>query len=299
MKVSVVIPNWNGAIKLTKHLPSILKVANLNNILELMVVDDASTDNSVEVVNKQFPKVKLIQKQKNSGFGSTVNLGVKNAQGDLVVLLNSDAELDRDFLKYILPHFQDKNIFSVGLNAGGNWSWAKFENGFFWHFQVDDDNSGNLKNHQTLWVSGGSGVFRKTIWDKLGGFDPLYDPFYVEDLDLGYRATKRGFINIWESRAKVEHYREKGVIEENFSKKIITDTAERNQLIFTWKNITSPKMTRSHQRALAKRLLLQPKYWPIFLRAIKNLPQIYKKRQIEKNEAKLSDEKLLSKFSST
>lgn len=297
-KISIVIPNWNGAEKLRRHLPEVWRVASINKIDEVIVVDDASTDNSVEVVKNEFPHVKVIKKKKNTGFGSNVNLGVDNAVGEYIVLLNSDASLDKDFLKYAMSHFEDPKVFSVGLNAGGCWSWAKFEKGFFWHFQFECPTNQKLTAHQTLWASGGSAIFRHSIWDELGGFDPIYDPFYVEDLDLGYRATKRGYINIWEPKAKVEHYKEKGVIEMYFNKNKVLKTTERNQLIFTWKNITSPKMMAKHQKALLKRLIAHPKYWQIFFAAAKFLPKIMEKRQIERKFAKFTDEEILSKFSS-
>lgn len=294
-KVSIVIPNWNGAEKLKKHLPGVLEVAKDSKIDEVVVADDASWDNSVEVVKDGFGEIVLIEKKKNTGFGSNVDLGVKKAVGDLIVLLNSDASLDKDFLKYVLPHFDNPKVFSVGLNSGGCWSWAKFEEGFFWHYQAQCPDK-DLQAHQTLWASGGSSVFRRTIWDELGGFDPLYDPFYVEDLDLGYRATKRGYLNIWEPKAKVEHYKEKGVIETHFKKNLVLKTAERNQLMFIWKNITSGRLIAEHKKALIKMLLEHPKYWTVFLAALKNLPKILPKRRREKREEKLSDEEVFAMF---
>lgn len=288
--VSIVIPNWNGAEKLRQNLP---KVLNVKGVDEIIVSDDASTDNSVEILQEEFPRVKLVRRDKNGGFSSNVNTGVKAASGDLVLLLNSDAVPEDDCLEKILPHFRDGKVFSVGLNAGGGWTKATFKDGYFWHSQADLKEVDQTKAHQTLWVSGGSGVFRKSIWEKLYGLDVLFDPFYEEDTDLGYRATKRGYINLWEPRAHVEHYKEPGVIETNFKKSTIRNTAERNQLIFIWKNITSDKLTHEHQKALIKMLLTHPKYWLIFLAAAKKLPGILRKREIEKKEQSLSDEEIL------
>ncbi len=280
-----------------KHLPEVLSIAEANKIKETIVVDDASTDNSVEIVKENFPQVKLLEKNKNTGFGSNVNLGVKNSTGNLIVLLNSDASLDKDFLKYALPYFNNEKVFSVSLNAGGYWSWAKFEKGFFRHYQADRPRNDSLQFHQTLWASGGSAIFRRSIWDELGGLDPLYDPFYVEDVDLGYRATKRGYINIWEPKARVEHYTEKGVIETHFSHDRVSATAERNQLIFTWKNITDTVLFRQHLLGLLGRLMKHPKYWSIFLAALVRLPQIIHERNNEKKYAKLTDKEILTSFS--
>lgn len=296
MSVSIVIPNWNGKEKLERNLPRVLKVEGVD---EVVIVDDASTDDSVRFIKDNYPQIKLVEKQKNTGFGSTVNLGVKNTKGDFVFLVNSDAVPEEKAVVNILKNFEDPKVFSVGLNSGGNWSWARFKDGFFWHYMapLPNDSKKEENIHPTLWSSGGSAIFKKSVWDQLGGFDPLYDPFYVEDVDLGYRAWKRGFTNLWDPKVYVEHYQEIGVIAANFSKQKIQNTNERNSLIFTWKNITSPKLFRQHLKALILRLIIHPKYWKIFLAAVIKLPAIFKKRQVEKLEQKVTDEQILERYS--
>lgn len=291
MKVSIVIPNWNGEDKLKRHLPDVLKVEGVD---EVVVVDDASSDNSVAVIEENFPQVKCIKKEKNSGFSGAVNTGVYDCSGDIVFLLNSDATPSKGCVKPALRHFTDEKVFSVGCNTGGSWAWGYFKDGFFWHKQAETQPK---TAHQTLWVSGGSGFFKKSIWDKLGGLDELFNPFYEEDVDLGYRATKRGYINIWEPDSLVEHYKEVGVIAREFSKAFISKIAQRNQLFFIWKNITSKKLTSQHKKALVKMLLTHPKYWLIFLSARGFLREILKKRTIEVEQNKLTDEEILGKFS--
>lgn len=300
-KVSIVIPYWNGVEKIKKHLPKVLEFARANQVLEVIASDDASTDGTVDLLKKGFPDVVVVERKQNGGFATNVNTGFSKAKGDYAFLLNSDASADKEVLKYALPHFENPKVFSVGLNVGGLWAVGKFENGFFWHGEAGKGDKGDWGNqgdvaHRTLWASGGSSIFKKSLWDQLGGMDTLYNPFYEEDVDLGYRATKRGYINIWEPKALVEHYKEVGVIAANFSQKTITSTAERNHLIFIWKNITSPKLITEHQKALAKILVTHPKYWKTFLAAAKKFPEIMKKREIEKKEAKLSDEEVFEFF---
>lgn len=288
-KVSIVIPNWNGKDKLEKNLPEVLKIENIS---EIIVVDDASTDGSVKLLRENFPQIILIEKEKNEGFSSTVNLGVKKALGELVFLLNTDAIPEKDCIKKVLKYFENPKVFSVGFNTGGNWSWAKWQEGYFWHYMSKEE----IDTHETLWVSGGSGIFRKSIWDELGGFDENYNPFYEEDLDLGYRAVKRGFINFWIKDAIVEHYKDKGVISQNFSKNKIANIAQRNQLMFIWKNILDKNLIRSHIFALMKKLITQPKYWSIFLSALVHISDILKKRVVEKRAQKLTDLEIMNKF---
>lgn len=297
MKVSIVIPYWNGAEKIKNNLPRVLEVARANKIDEVIASDDASSDESVKIIKTQFSDVILVEREHNGGFSSNVNSALEKATGDLIFLLNSDAVPSKDFLKPVLPHFNNPKVFSVGCNVGGLWTVGKFKDGFFWHEQGSLETDQKLEAHHTLWVSGGSGIFRKEVMRELGGMDTLYNPFYVEDLDLGYRAWKRGYINIWEPESHVEHYQEKGVIETNFSRSTVTSTAERNQLIFTWKNITSENLINQHKKALIKRLTTHPKYGVIFLQAVRRLPEILHKRKIEKQAEKLTDEQVLSIFS--
>lgn len=294
MKVAIIIPNWNGAEKLRHNLPSVLDAAKYSQVSEVIVSDDASSDNSLEVLGKEFPKVRVLVKSKNGGFSSNVNFAVSKTDADLIVLLNSDARPSKNFLDSVLPHFEDPKVFSVGCNTGGSFATAEFKDGYFWHHQSKEIPN---ETHQTLWASGGSGIFRKSIWNLLGGFDTLFDPFYEEDLDIGYRARKRGFINLWEPKSKVEHYKEKGVIALNFSKDYVSRIAQRNQLIFIWKNITDPEFTVQHKIALLKRLLTHPKYFSVFLSALFKLSQINKNRQKEIRESTVSDRQILKMFS--
>ncbi|MDO8639000.1 MAG: glycosyltransferase family 2 protein [Candidatus Daviesbacteria bacterium] len=297
MKVSIVIPNWNGYSKLQQHLPEVVSLAKKLNFEEIIVVDDGSTDESVRLLKSEFPEVKLIEKQANSGFSSTVNLGVKSVKSEIVFLLNNDAHPKDDFLDPALKHFENPKIFSVGCNVGGIWAKGYFKDGFFWHSQGEAKTEAEKsKAHNTLWVSGGSGFFRKSIWDNLEGLDTLFDPFYWEDVDLGYRAWKRGYINIWEPQSQVIHYQEPGVISESFSKEKVSETAERNQLLFIWKNITSKKLGVEHKKGLLRMVLEHPKYLKIISLAIPKLPSLLKKRQIERQSAKLTDEEVLEIF---
>lgn len=297
-KVSIVIPYWNGVEKIKKHLLKVLDFARANKVGEIIASDDCSTDETVKIIKTQFPEVILVERKRNAGFASNVNTGFLKATGDYIFLLNSDASPEKDVLKYTLPHFDNPKVFSVGCNVGGLWTIGGFKNGFFWHNQAPHQN-GAGQAHQTLWCSGGSSIFRKNLWNELNGFDELFNPFYVEDVDLGYRATKRGYINIWEPRSKVEHYLEKGVIENNFTRNTINNTSEKNMLIFIWKNITSEKLIAEHRISLVKRLVKHPKYWSIFLTAVRRLPEILKKREIEKKYAKLTDEEIFNIFSET
>ncbi len=115
-----------------------------------------------------------------------------------------------------------------------------------WHRGILIHSRGEVNKKNTLWVSGGSGAFRKSIWDKLGGLDPLYNPYYWEDIDLSYRAVKSGYSIVFEPTSTVIHEHEKGSIKTQHTADKITARAYRNQFIFVWKNITDSRLILDH-----------------------------------------------------
>lgn len=269
--VSIVIPNYNGEALLKKNLPKVFSSLE-GYISEVIVVDDASEDESIKFLKTQ--KVKILRNSKNMGFSSTVNKGVKAAKGEIVVLLNTDVSPERNFLKPLLPHFKDPQIFGVGCldksyekgkiiqRGRGVGKWSR---GFLVHSR------GEVDKNNTLWVSGGSGAFRKSIWEKLGGLNELYNPFYWEDIDLSYRALKSGYKVLFEKKSIVNHEHEKGTIKRTYSEFKIKTTAYRNQFIFVWENATDLSLQFSHvlflPYHLAKALISRD--WAFFVGFIK------------------------------
>jgi GT2 family glycosyltransferase len=152
-----------------------------------------------------------------------------------------------------------------------------------------------LTPHDTFWVSGGSGVFRRNIWMKLGGMDEkLFTPFYWEDVDLGYRALKRGYGLSWDPDAKVLHLHESTI--SRFPKKYTQKIMERNQLLFNWKNLTSTNLTKKHVAGLLKRMAAHPGYIRIFFAALGKIGVVLRERKKEIKESKISDEAIFSRF---
>jgi len=286
IKVSIVIPNWNGGNLLKQNLPNVAST----NPDEIIVVDDASVDESSQFI-KKFKEIRLIQNERNLGFVRSVNRGVEEAKGEIVVLLNNDVSPERDFLKPLLDHFEDKDLFAVSCHEP-NFSWAKaeFSNGFVVHGMGEK----SKKPHISFWASGGSAAFSKEKWQILDGMDPIFYPFYWEDIDFSYRAWKRGWKILWEP-ASIVHHNHGGTVEKYFSKSYREYISQRNQLIFIWKNITSEKLFSEHKKALLKKLA-QGQFWRPFLGASLKLPEILKKRAIKKKDEKLKDEEIFAQF---
>jgi len=296
--ISFVIPNWNGRDLLDVHLPNVIHASNGS---EIIVVDDASTDDSVELLQKKFPGVHVVQQKTNKGFSSTVNMGVSKASGDIVVLLNTDIDPESGFLAPLISHFEDDAVFAVGclekskeeentvLRGRGEAIWSK---GFFVHRR------GEVNKENTAWVSGGSGAFRKTFWKKLGGLDEIYNPFYWEDIDLSYRAMKSGYILVFESKSVVVHKHEQGSIKTSTKERDVKKIAFRNQLLFIWKNITDISLMAEHILYLPLQLLRSlfagdSTYLSGFFLAIRLLPTVLKKRGEGSEVFVMTDKQLL------
>lgn len=245
-KISVVIPNFNGYEILPKTLPKVIEAFPES---EVIIVDDASTDQSTELIEKKFKKVKLIKQKKNMGFSRTVNKGVKAAKGRYVVLLNSDVSPKNLPLGKLVSYFGDSKTFAVGFmdisHEDGKTikrgrGTAVFKKGFLNHFAAKPQKG------KTFWVSGGSGIFDKGKFLELGGFDPIYAPFYWEDVDLSYRAIKQGYKCFFEPEAIVDHFHEEGAIQKSKSQPYIKRISYRNQFLFVWKNIEDPILLSQH-----------------------------------------------------
>ncbi len=294
MKASIIIPNFNGEKLLAQNLPFLLKAMENgeNKIAEIIVVDDGSWDGSVKLIKTKFPQIKLIKHTKNRGFSASVNTGARAAKEKLIVLLNSDVVPSEDFLSRTLNLFEDKNLFAVSMHEQG-YGWAKgtFSDGFVGLAMGEEGNS----VLPSFYVSGGSGVFKREIWMELGGMDEkLLSPFYWEDIDICYRALKRGYLVVWNPEAKAVHNHESTI--GKLPKKLVARIRERNQLIFIWKNITSKNLTRKHFAGLAKRFIKHPGYLRIIFMALAKLGLIIKARKKEAKESKVSDEAIFSRF---
>jgi len=259
--ISIVIPNFNGEALLKKNLPKVFDAAvcfaqKEKKTVEVIIIDDCSKDNSIEVIQSSEFRVKssntkltIIKNNKNIRFAASVNKGVKQASGDIVVLLNTDVVPQKDFLEPLVAHFKNQNMFAVGcmdksvegdkvvLRGRGLGKW---ERGLLVHRRGEIDKS------NTLWVNGGSGAFRRDIWEKLGGFNTLYAPFYCEDIDLSYRALKSGYQTVFEPKSIVIHEHEKGAIKAKYSAQEVKTIAYKNQFLFVWLNITDTNLLLNH-----------------------------------------------------
>jgi GT2 family glycosyltransferase len=250
---TVVIPNWNGRDLLEKYLPSVVEALGGNPANELLVVDNGSTDGSIELLRERFPAARVLALPRNLGFGGGSNAGLRAASNEVVVLLNSDMRVDPGFLAPLLAGFSDEKVFAVSCQiffsdpeklreeTGLTQGW--WENGGLRVRHRIDDAIHGL--YPCFYGGGGSCAFDRRKFLELGGFDEILRPFYLEDTDLGYQAWKRGWKVLYQP-ASVVYHEHRGTIGRKYSTEIIESVVKKNFLLFTWKNIHAWGMLGGH-----------------------------------------------------
>jgi len=292
--ISVVIPTYKNKdkfIKMMLHNLTFLKGC------EIVVVNDDPQESLMKEC-RLFPHVTLIENKVNLGFAGAIHKGIQQTKNDYVMLLNSDVFLnDSSFTKSIDIFRKDKNIFAVGflqkekkpsLVGKNEIYWKK---GFFQHKKAN-----NIKPGINGWAEGGACIINKKLYEKVGGFDSLYSPFYWEDIDLSYRAWKSGYSIWFDPNILVTHHHE-STIGQFFNARKITEVAYRNQFIFIWKNIEDSTLLLSHLLHLIYSLPIMIfkdlAYIKGFMKAIFLLPSIVTRRK----HHTITDFEILNKFS--
>lgn len=211
MKVSVVIPNYNGKVFIDECMSALEKQSYRD--FETIFVDNGSLDGSRSHVKKTYPQIKFIPLDKNYGFSVAVNRGIKEAKGEYVVLLNNDTQVEKDWLKNLLACIdKDPQIFSCSSkmirynerhlidDAGDQYNilgWAKKRGD---GKPIEDYN----ETKEIFSACAGAAIYRKSVFKEIGYFDENFFA-YLEDVDIGYRANIFGYKNIYCSKALVYH----------------------------------------------------------------------------------------------
>jgi hypothetical protein len=214
MATTVVVPNLNGAHFLEPCLVSLARQSA--GAPDVVVVDNGSTDGSVELVRDSFPEIKLISFAENRGFAAAMNAGIAEAQGELVAFLNNDAVAEPTWLEELVASLErhpeaaaatsklllaDEPGFLDGAGDGLTRSFLPYVRG---HREPDDGRY--AEEVQVFGASGAAALWRSSVLRELGSFDERFFAYY-EDVDLSFRARLRGYEIWYAPRAVVRHTR--------------------------------------------------------------------------------------------
>jgi GT2 family glycosyltransferase len=309
--VSVVIPNYNGAHLLRQNLPSVLQAlawycgkrredmdaqnTESSRLQQVIVIDDASADRSIEVLTEEFPSVEIVRHPQNLGYSQAVFSGVQAANNDIVILLNSDVSPREDFLAHLLDPFAEPGVFAVsplvydehGEPLQASWNRAELKKGRLmtrkWAPSELAQATGSATRLCHLFASGGSMALRRAGFLELGGFLDIYRPFYYEDMDLGVRAWRKGWQVVFEPRSVVVHP-QGSTINRFYKRWRVKAVMQRNRLLLQWIHLPPKVLITAHLprlfiRYLEHALRLDGVAWLGLFWAFAKLPEVFAARR--------------------
>jgi GT2 family glycosyltransferase len=215
MFVSIIIPNYNGLRFLPTCLDALRAQTYPREHTEIVLVDDASTDNSVAFVTEYYPEVKIVQLARNSGLAVGCNAGAQAAAGELLVMLNNDTEVEPGWLAALVE------AASANPQAGAIASkMLLFDRRDTLHNAGDLMGADGIPRNRGVWerdtgqydtqpqIFGGCGggvMYRRAAWEQAGGFDERLF-MYLEDVDLAWRLQLLGWGAVFAPAARLYHH---------------------------------------------------------------------------------------------
>jgi GT2 family glycosyltransferase len=214
VKTSVLILSWNGETYLPDCLNAVMAQSHAPH--EVILVDNASTDGSVELVAANFPQVRIICNDENLGFAGGMNAGLKEATGDIAVLLNQDTVVREDWLAELVKAMEtDKHIGIAGCkilypdgqtiqHAGG---YLEYPLGLSHHYGYGELDQGQWDEQREVeYVTGAAMAIQLEVLERIGYLDDDFFPAYFEDADLCLRARQAGYKVVYVPTAALLHH---------------------------------------------------------------------------------------------
>lgn len=255
-KASIVILNWNGVKYLEQFLPIVIENSDISNI-EIVLADNASTDNSVEFVRSNFPKIRIIQLEKNFGFALGYNKSLKQLDSEYYIILNSDVEVTKNWILPVLDFmdantdvsacmpklrsYDDRESFEYSGAAGGfidKYGYPFCRGRVFNVIEKDTGQYDDILN--IFWASGACLYIRAKMFWEAGGFDPRFFA-HMEEIDLCWRLKLNNYRIVYLPFVTVFHIGGGALPKENSHKTYLNF---RNNLFLLYKNLPSEKLIK-------------------------------------------------------
>jgi hypothetical protein len=253
-KIAIVILNWNGAKLIRQFLPSVINFSK-GDLTEIIVADNGSTDNSLEILRNEFPGVQLLDLNQNYGFARGYNEALKRIEADYFVILNSDVEVTSGWLRSpinlmesnpeiaavqpkILSYHQ-KTLFEYAGAAGG------FIDRYGYPFcrgrifnELETDCGQYDQTTEIFWATGACMFVRASQFHEAGGFDADFWA-HMEEIDLCWRLKNRGYKIVYTPESTVYHFGG-GTLAYDNPKKLFLNF--RNNLWLLFKNLPGKQL---------------------------------------------------------
>lgn len=245
-RVSVIILNWNGKQHLERCLSSVLRQTYPN--FEVILVDNGSTDGSVEFVRERFPEVRIIRNEENLGFAAGNNVAINATQGDYVATLNNDTQVDPDWLEALAKAAEadpkvgmcaSKMLFLHQPDIINSTGISLDKAGIAWDRRGGERDKGDESEPiEVFGPCAGAALYRREMLDQVGLFDEDFFA-YLEDVDLAWRARLMGWRCLYAPKAVVYHLYSATAIEGSPGKNFLLG---RNKVWTIVKNYPSPEL---------------------------------------------------------
>jgi GT2 family glycosyltransferase len=245
MDLTVIIPNYNGQHFLGECLDSL---KNQDHPCEVIVIDNASQDESAAYIRENYPEFTLIENQENLGFAAAVNQGIKDSDSEYIFLLNNDVQLEIDAISNLLRCIeQDNNIFAVSSKMIQYNDRDKMDDAgdeytiLGWTRRVSYGKSPDkyIRQREIFSACAAASIYRRSILDEIGYFDENFFA-YMEDVDISYRAKIHGYTCIYCPEAVVYHVGS-GTSGSRYNE-FKTRLAARNNVYVPYKNMPWPQL---------------------------------------------------------
>lgn len=272
-KISIVILNWNGSNLLRRFLPSVLAYSP-EHLAEVVVADNGSSDDSIELLKSSFPEVRIIPLDKNYGFAGGYNKALEQIDSEYTVLLNSDVEVTPGWLEAPLAVLdttpsvagvqpkiraeRQKDHFEYAGASGGYLDryGYPFCRGRIMHI-VEKDEGQYDHTVNIVWASGACLFIRTALYEKAGGLDAAFFA-HQEEIDLCWRLNSRGFRLICTPQSVVYHVGGATLHTESPHKTFLNF---RNNLLMLYKNLPDKEL----------KFVMRIRFWLDYLAAIRFL----------------------------
>ncbi|MCL2682792.1 MAG: glycosyltransferase family 2 protein [Bacteroidales bacterium] len=248
MKIAVVILNWNGKKFLEKFLPNVIE--HSTDRAEVIVADNASTDDSVEFLKQNFPHIRLIQNAENGGFSKGYNDALKHVEADYFILLNSDIEVTSNWIQPVIDLMEsDPNIvvcqpkirsyderekFEYAGAAGGfidRFGYPFCRGRIFETIEVDKGQYDDVC--EVFWATGAAMFVKASVYREFGGLDEDFFA-HMEEIDFCWRVKNAGYKVMYCPNSTIYHIGG-GTLPKQSSRKTYLNF--RNNLSLLYKNL--------------------------------------------------------------